>query len=125
MYLEDPSKLSKEWKEYFDNKQEGGSPHSTSSTGGANQAVSELEQALKQALYASSEGANSGQAATDITRILNLYRSYQTVGHEKATVEPLQLIKKYGNQMQIGKRKRLNIDRLHYKFHGFTDAQLD
>jgi 2-oxoglutarate dehydrogenase complex dehydrogenase (E1) component-like enzyme len=80
---------------------------------------------MKAVLANSSSRSCRDQTLTEATRILNLYRSYQTVGHEKAKVEPLQLIRKYGTKIQIGKRKRLNIERLDYRFHGFTDEQLD
>lgn len=120
--MKDPSKLTKEWKEYFDNKDTATSTHSSPQTG-TNAGSQELERVLGELLK--NTGGGSEQSATEATRIQNLYRSYQSVGHEKAKVEPLQLLKKYGTMLQIGKRKRLNIERLDYRFHGFTDDQLD
>lgn len=125
LYLEDPSKLSQEWRDYFDNKESATSTQSAPMHNKAAGGAGQLEQVLKAVLANAGAGSGSDQTATEATRILNLYRSYQTVGHEKAKVEPLELMRKYGTQIQIGKRKRLNIERLDYRFHGFTDEQLD
>jgi 2-oxoglutarate dehydrogenase E1 component len=102
-YLEDPNSVGQAWREYFENKDSGAA---SQSLGGTN--IDALADKIAQRIGGASTGSGSSQSASEVARVLNLYRSYQTVGHEKANTDPLKLMEAYGNVMQIGKRKKLN-----------------
>lgn len=125
-YMQDPTSINKEWRDYFESKESEaleGPPAAGQPSAGtfeANQLATILSQVL------SSQGnIGANQNATEVTRVLNLYRSYQTVGHEKANTDPLKLLESYGDILQTGRKKKNNTERLDYRFHGFSDDQLD
>jgi 2-oxoglutarate dehydrogenase E1 component len=119
-YLEDPNSVGQAWREYFENKDSGAASQSLDGTN-----IDALADKIAQRIGGASTGSGSSQSASEVARVLNLYRSYQTVGHEKANTDPLKLMEAYGNVMQIGKRKKLNKERLEYRFHGFSDDHLN
>lgn len=127
--MKDPYSVSKEWREYFEERNQEKAASSTyypPPTQAPVQGADQLTNVLSQLLGAASSGGfGSTQNATEVTRLLNLYRSYQTVGHEKAKIDPLKLLETYGNVLEFGKRKKTNVKRLDFRFHGFTDQQLD
>lgn len=130
-YMRDPNSVSPEWREYFESKDSTaleGPPRytqpSSSSSSTSSSSTDQLIQVLSQVL-SSKVDVGTTQSATKVARVLNLYRSYQTVGHEKAKTDPLKLLDTYGNILQIGKRKKNNTERLDYRFHGFSDTQLE
>ena len=124
-YLENPNSVDEAWRIYFEKKKHGTtSVPSAISTQGAID-LDELITKITSKLGQTRSGGISNQQASDISNATNLIRAYQTVGHEKAKTDPLKLLDTYGDMMQIGKRKKLNIKRLDYRFHGFTDESLD
>lgn len=128
--MKDPTSVSPEWRSYFESKDESALfPTKTERlpeiSRGPSNASNELVTLFSQLIGKGGVAATSSQNVTEVARVLNLYRSYQTVGHEKASLDPLELRKTYGNILQLGKRKRDNTERLDYRFHGFTDDQLE
>ncbi|CAI2374917.1 unnamed protein product [Moneuplotes crassus] len=129
-YMKDPTSVSPEWRSYFENKDESAlfptKPQRLPEISrGPSTASNELVSLFSQLIGKGGIAATGSQNVTEVARVLNLYRSYQTVGHEKASLDPLELRKTYGNILQLGKRKRDNTERLDYRFHGFTDDQLE
>lgn len=119
-YMHDPNSVPESWRLYFENKSAGSS---TGAISGGD--VNQLADAIASRLGGSSVSSGSSQNASEVARVLNLVRSYQTVGHEQANTDPLKLMETYGHVMQIGKKKKMNKQRLDYRFHGFTDEHLD
>jgi 2-oxoglutarate dehydrogenase E1 component len=122
-YMENPNSVTKDWRAYFEGKE-------SSETGyGGKASYGSIDgDALAEAVASkigNVSGVDSSQTASEVVRILNLVRSYQTVGHEKAKLDPLKLREIYGNIYQIGKRKRSNVVQLDYRFHGLADEHLD
>lgn len=122
-YLEDPKSVDEAWRIYFENKESGNFPSRGSSGGSLNINVDQLADKIASRL-GSSGGAVSATSVSEASRLINLVRAYQTVGNEKANLDPLNLQETYGNVLQIGKKKKRNTKRLDYHFHGFTDEDL-
>lgn len=123
-YLDDPNSVDEAWRRYFEQKESGATSNGHSSSLNVN--IDDLAERIASRL--GTTNVKGGASIADIsasTRILSLVRSYQTVGHEKAQIDPLKLQETYGNILQIGKVKKTNVKRLDYRFHGFTEQQLD
>ena len=117
-YLQDPNSVDEAWRLYFENK-EAFNGAATSSLD-----VSTLADQIAQKI-GSVSSAGGEQQSSDIIKIVNIVRAYQTVGHEKAQIDPLKLEETLGDVLQVGKVKQKNIARLSHKYYGFSDAQLD
>ena len=125
-YLQDPNSVDEAWRIYFESrKQSAASMPSNISTSGGSVDIDSLVDRISSRLGQTAVSGISNQQASDISNATNLIRAYQSVGHEKATTDPLKLLETYGDVMQIGKRKKLNVKRLDYRFHGFTEESLD
>ena len=125
-YLQDPNSVDEAWRIYFESrKQSAASMPSNISTSGGSVDIDALVDRISSRLGQTAVSGISNQQASDISNATNLIRAYQSVGHEKATTDPLKLLETYGDVMQIGKRKKLNVKRLDYRFHGFTEESLD
>lgn len=124
-YLEDPNSVGEAWRRYFENKESGLGGNGSAALGHLD--VDTLAEKIAQRIggAVTTGGAPSTQSSSDVTRVLNLVRAYQTVGHEKAKTDPLKLYEIYGNVLQIGKKKKRNTQRLDHRFHGFDDQALD
>ena len=124
-YLQDPNSVDEAWRLYFEKKEQGGGAASSAAISGTD--VNTLADLITQKLGSTtvSSGGMSESQASDVGKVLNLVRAYQTVGHEKSQVDPLKLEETLGDTLQVGKRKIKNIDRLSPAYHGFSDAQLE
>lgn len=122
-YLQDPKSVDEAWRLYFEQKESGTAGHSNAASSHFD--IDSLAEQIAKRIGGSSTGSSSGQDASEITRVLNLVRSYQTVGHERAKVDPLELYETYGNILQVGRRRKVNTQRLDFRFHGFTDDHLN
>jgi len=127
-YLEDPMSVDEAWRIYFESKATGAAKTTTGPSTASQLDVDRLAAQIAERLEGKSLAPGhvvSKHEASEVARVLNLIRSYQMVGHEKAHLDPLELRQTYGEIMQIGKRLKLNIHSLDHKYHGFSDAQLD
>lgn len=109
-YLADPNSVDEAWRRYFENKE----VHSSTGAVGGHIDVSSLADQIAQRLSSSniSTGSTmSEQDSSNIAKVLNIVRAYQTVGHEKAKTDPLNLQEKLGDIMQVGKRKKVRFIR--------------
>jgi 2-oxoglutarate dehydrogenase E1 component len=122
-YLNDPKSVEEAWRLYFEQKESGTGTSGQAAIGHLD--IDSLAEQIARKIGGSSAESSSNQNASEISGVINLVRAYQTVGHEKAKTDPLELYETYGNIDQNGRRQRQNIDRLDYRFHGFTDVDLD
>jgi len=123
-YLEDPKSVDVAWRTYFEEKNGGNSGSGSGGVGSTD--IDALADKIAERLGGSGGSSKAGaHEVSAATRVLGLVRSYQTVGHEDAKTDPLNLQEVYGNTLQIGKRKQKNTKRLDHRFHGFTDQQLE
>jgi len=109
-YKQDRNSVHVSWRAYFDAVEKGAPPgqaHKLPPTVGGSTSVSYSP------LLASVSTPVSSSGATEQTRIINLVRAYQKVGHLSANLDPL--------KMEDKKRP----EELDYRAYGFTEADLD
>jgi 2-oxoglutarate dehydrogenase E1 component len=122
-YIQDPNSVTEEWRSYFEDKDTAQSNYNSKSSFGQINS-DELAQAVAEKLGNVSR-LGSTEDASEVARILNLIRAYQTAGHKNAKTDPLKLRKTYGPSIQTGKKVKSENEQLNWRFHGLTDEHLD